>query len=74
MSRGIRAYGASLAPGDALLYRGIDLFHWREPYPGQRLAQVFLHYVDRRGVHSDRRFDGRKTLMRPANNEDEVKV
>jgi len=57
-------YGALLAPGDALLYRGIDLFHWREVYAGRELVQVFLHYVDRNGPHADRKFDGRKTLMR----------
>jgi hypothetical protein len=57
-------YAALLAPGDALLYRGIDLFHWREPYAGRQLVQVFLHYVDRNGPHADRKFDGRKTLMR----------
>jgi hypothetical protein len=53
-------------PGDALLYRGIDLFHWRDAYPGEALVQVFLHYVDRDGPHADRKFDGRPTLMRPA--------
>lgn len=58
-------YGALLNPGDALLYRGIDCFHWREAYAGSRLAQVFLHYVDRNGLHADRKFDGRKSLMRP---------
>jgi hypothetical protein len=57
---------ALLAPGDAVLYRGIDLFHWREPYVGQQLVQVFLHYVDRYGPHADQKFDGRKTLMRPS--------
>jgi hypothetical protein len=59
------SYGALLAPGDALVYRGIDLFHWREPYNGHQLVQVFLHYVDRAGPHADQKFDGRKTLMRP---------
>lgn len=55
---------ASLTPGDALIYRGIDLFHWREAYAGNRLVQVFLHYVDRNGPHADQKFDGRETLMR----------
>jgi hypothetical protein len=59
------AYAALLAPGDALLYRGIDLFHWREAYPGRELVQAFLHYVDRHGPHAGRKFDGRKTLMLP---------
>jgi hypothetical protein len=60
-------YGAFLSPGDGLLYRGIDLFHWREPFQGNRLVQVFLHYVDRNGPHADQKFDGRMTLMRPRN-------
>jgi hypothetical protein len=59
------SYGAILSAGDALLYRGIDFFHWREPYLGSRLVQVFLHYVDRDGPHAVQKFDGRKTLMRP---------
>jgi hypothetical protein len=58
-------YSARLEPGDGLLYRGIDLPHWREAYPGRELAQVFLHYVDRDGPHADQKFDGRATLMRP---------
>jgi hypothetical protein len=58
-------FGALLAPGDGLLYRGIDCFHWREPFQGSRLVQVFLHYVDRDGPYSAQKFDGRKTLMRP---------
>ena len=60
-------YAALLSPGDGLLYRGIDVFHWREPFEGNRLVQVFLHYVDRNGPHADQRFDGRMTLMRPRN-------
>ena len=57
---------AMLGPGDALVYRGIEVAHWREPYQGRELVQVFLHYVDRDGPHADQRFDGRSTLMRPA--------
>ncbi|MBO0716964.1 MAG: hypothetical protein J2P55_06475, partial [Rhizobiales bacterium] len=58
------SYAALLNPGDGLLYRGIDLFHWREAYRGEALGQVFLHYVDRDGPHADQKFDGRPTLMR----------
>lgn len=57
-------YEALLVPGDALLYRGCDCWHWREAYQGGRLAQVFLHYVDRDGPHADEKFDKRVTLMR----------
>lgn len=61
-------YAALLAPGDALLYRGCDCFHWREAFEGARLVQVFLHYVDRDGPHADQKYDGRQTLMRPKDN------
>jgi hypothetical protein len=54
-----------LRPGDALLYRGVELFHWREPYPGRQLAQVFLHFVDAGGPYADQKFDGRRGLMLP---------
>jgi len=57
-------FAARLAPGDALIYRGCDCFHWREPYEGSRLAQAFLHYVDRNGPHASEKFDRRQTLMR----------
>lgn len=58
-------YHALLEPGDALLYRGVDLFHWRDTYPGKQLVQVFLFYVDRHGSHAGEKFDKRQTLMRP---------
>ncbi len=58
-------YSALLSPGDALVYRGTECFHWREPYQGMQMVQVFLHYVDRNGPHCEQKFDGRPTLMRP---------
>ena len=58
-------YAALLTAGDALLYRGCDCFHWRDAFAGARIAQVFLHYVDRDGAHADQKYDRRKTLMRP---------
>ena len=51
-----------LNPGDALLYRGIECEHWRDAFEGDRLAQVFLHYVDRAGPHREWRFDKRDSL------------
>jgi hypothetical protein len=57
-------FGAWLGPGDALLYRGPEIRHWREPYAGERLVQVFLHYVDRDGPNAGLRYDGRESLMR----------
>jgi hypothetical protein len=54
-----------LMPGDVLLYRGIDLTHWREPYAGQSLVQVFLHYVNQDGPHNGEKFDRRAALGDP---------
>ena len=59
------AVACLLMPGDALLYRGIDLTHWRAPYGGERLAQVFLHYVDQDGPHSCEKYDRRAALGDP---------
>ena len=39
-----------LEEGDAVLYKGCEVDHWREAYTeGTKLAQVFLHYVDANG-------------------------
>jgi hypothetical protein len=54
-----------LKPGDALLYRGIELTHWREPYAGETLSQVFLHYVDQDGPFAEEKFDRRPALAMP---------
>ena len=51
-----------LAPGDALLYRGTECTHWREPMNGERAAQVFLHYVDQNGPNAEWKYDKRKGL------------
>ena len=54
-----------LKPGDGLLYRGVELTHWREPYGGERLAQIFLHYVDQNGPFAGEKFDRRPALAMP---------
>jgi predicted 2-oxoglutarate/Fe(II)-dependent dioxygenase YbiX len=52
-----------MAAGDAVLYRGIDKVHWREPYKeGKWQAQVFLHYVDADGPHAEWKYDKRPKL------------
>jgi len=37
-----------LKPGDMLVYRGIELEHWREKFEGKECVQVFLHYNNRK--------------------------
>jgi hypothetical protein len=56
----------ALGAGDALMYRGIEREHWREPFGGEHSAQVFLHYVDRSGPWAEYKFDRRNSLRRLA--------
>lgn len=49
--------------GDAVVYRGQELYHWREKYKeGQWQAQVFIHYVDQDGPNAEWKYDKRKSL------------
>ena len=54
-----------MKPGDALIYRGCEIEHWREPFIGLNHAQVFLHYNQKDGKYNIA-FDGRPTLGLPA--------
>ena len=47
----------SLKSGDAIIYLGCDVLHWRNPYEGQKYTQVFLHYVRSRGSKNYAFFD-----------------
>ena len=62
----------SLNPGDGMIYRGCDCYHWREPFAGDHLAQVFLHYVDRNGPKSEWKYDKRPHLASLANENQHV--
>jgi hypothetical protein len=58
--------GATAIPmkkGDAVLYKGCDVLHWREEFKGNYAAQVFLHYVDQQGPHREWRFDKREVAQ-----------
>ena len=54
-----------LEPGDMLIYKGCDLFHWRDAYEGEHHVQAFLHYNDKNGKFQNNIFDGRKSLGLP---------
>lgn len=54
----------ALNPGDGLIYRGCDCNHWREPFTGNQMAQVTLHYVDRNGPNAEWKYDKRRDLSR----------
>jgi hypothetical protein len=50
---------AVLEPGQAMIYLGCEVTHWREPFPGQSYQQMFLHYVRSRGKYSTACFDNK---------------
>ncbi|WP_404334009.1 hypothetical protein AB2M62_12005 [Sphingomonas sp. MMS12-HWE2-04] len=57
---GIKA--VALEPGDGLIYRGCDCYHWRDPFEGAYQVQAFLHYVERDGARAEWKFDKRAGL------------
>lgn len=54
-----------LEPGDLCLYRGCDLWHWREPFNQKWYLQSFLHYVDEEGPFARFIYDRRTYLGAP---------
>lgn len=50
-----------LCVGDAIVYLGMDVEHWREKYvEGKRQVNIFLHYVKKNGLHAKEAYDGRE--------------
>ena len=49
----------NLEPGDAVIYLGCELEHWRDEFKGDWHAQTFLHYVDVNGPYADYKYDRR---------------
>ena len=52
----------SLEAGDAVIYKGCEVEHWRNNFEGDWQAQCFLHYVDQNGPNKDQAFDQREGL------------
>ena len=48
-----------LEEGDAVIYLGQEVDHWREEFEGDWYAQCFLHYVDKDGKHASHYRDRR---------------
>lgn len=63
---GVQANGAdhslALDVGDMLVYRGIDLPHWRDPLQQGYWLQLFLHFVDAAGPYQGCAFDDRNSI------------
>jgi len=54
-----------LEPTDMLIYKGIELEHWREPFLNKKddwHVQGFFHYVDKNGPYANLKFDGRESV------------
>ena len=55
-----------LEPGDALIYRGCEVEHWRESFECDNCGQVFLHYNDASGENAkENAYDRRPFLGLP---------
>lgn len=53
----------NLSEGDACIYAGPSVEHWREPFENSGQVQLFLHYISVAGEHfPDLVFDGRRFL------------
>ena len=48
--------------GDMLVYKGLELEHWRNEFEGTQHIQTFLHYVDADGLYTDQKYDGRTMI------------
>lgn len=58
----MEGHEAILNPGDLVVYKGMEVEHWREPYLGNEQIQIFLHFVDQNDIHANLKFDGRPCL------------
>lgn len=43
--------------GDAVIFKGVELVHWRNPNTYGQCANAFLHYVDQHGPYADQKDD-----------------
>jgi len=54
------------SPGDAVVYLGDSIDHWREPFDGDNFGQLFLNYVCADGERAGLIFDGRRGAFPPS--------
>jgi hypothetical protein len=66
VSRNNPGVAIHMEPGDLIAYKGCILEHWREPFEGDFMAQVFLHYNDKNGQFGENRYDKRPMLGLPS--------
>ena len=61
-----KTHSILLEPGDAMVYQGSKLEHWREKFDGDVCYQIFMHWVDAEGEFKDLLYDGRSNLGQPS--------
>ena len=54
-----------MKPGEACIYMGCDLEHYRKPFTGDWHSQAFLHYVNQDGPNAEYKYDKRDILRNP---------
>jgi hypothetical protein len=61
-----------LNPGDAAIYLGCEIEHWRDELKEDYQSQFFLHYVNQEGRHKNLKWDTRPFLGAPAHTRKKV--
>lgn len=56
----------ALYPGDAVVYKGNKVNHWRDKFEGVNHFQLFLHFVEADGIYKDKLYDTRPYLGLPS--------
>ena len=56
----------SQKPGDAVVYFGDRIEHWRDPFAGTNFGQMFLNYVRADGARRGYVHDGRRDAFPPS--------
>lgn len=63
MLSGKKKVKVDLKPGDGLIYRGLELPHWRDTFKGKECSQLFVHY----SLKERDKWDHRRCLGVPLN-------
>lgn len=57
---------ATLDHGDAVVYKGNKVHHWRDQFEGTSQFQIFMHYVEAEGEYKNKLYDTRPYIGLPA--------
>lgn len=60
-----KSQNVQLDVGDALIIKGHEIEHWREPFEGEWFASAIFAFVDKNGKNAYQKFDQRKKLGKP---------